>query len=442
MLAALLVGISLLSALPVQAVEAVTCAGETATIVGTPGNDTIEGTSGADVIHGRGGDDLIRGLDGNDIVCGGAGADVVRGGPGDDVIWGDGSADVLRGGAGYDVIHGGGGADELRGGSDGDLIFGNAGADIVRGGQGVDVCRGGAGDDSGASCNEPATAQASQLQPGESLLAGHSIVSPDGGFVVAMELDGNVVLRGDGGVGPLILWDTDTSGRLGARLTITEGGSLAVVDRGAVVWQTPEAGHGSFAKIRNSGNLVLLTTGQEAVWDRRSNPGVPDWHLPWPVGESWKAGAPHGTNNGSLDFGPSGGVGDVTAVASGTVGWFQCESGGKYLQIEHGDGWMSTYYHLAQIRTELIGEWVEAGTVVGVAAQAVPCGGRSTFPHVHLVTWHHGERQTADGLSIGGYTVHAGSRPYWGHWTDDTSGETVVVNEDGAACCLLNAAAG
>ncbi|MCP3974413.1 MAG: peptidoglycan DD-metalloendopeptidase family protein [bacterium] len=431
---------SLIAGLPtsVEAAALVMCGGEPATIVGTPGDETIEGTSGPDVISGRGGDDVIRGLEGDDVICGGAGRDVLRGGPGDDVVFGGGSPDRLRGGAGHDVIYGGGGDDELRGGPDGDLIFGNSGVDTLRGGRGVDVCRGGPGDDSKASCNEPATVNVSSLQIGESLLAGHAIVSPNGAFAVTMNFEGNVVLNADGGAGPHVLWDTDTNGHSGARLTTTVDGNLAVVHRGAVVWQTGTEGDGVFAKVTNNANLVVVSSGQETLWDRRSNPGVPDWHLPWPVGESWKAGAPHGTNNGSLDFGPADGAGDITAIASGTVGWFQCESDGKYLQIEHGDGWMSTYYHLGQIRTELIGEWVEAGTIVGVAAQAVPCGGRSTFPHVHLVIWRDGERQTADGLSIGGYTVHAGSRPYWGHWTDDSTGETVVVNEDGAACCLTN----
>jgi hypothetical protein len=50
-----------------------TCEGQTATIVGTSGNDNnIVGTSGRDVIAALGGNDRVRSLGGNDLVCGGA----------------------------------------------------------------------------------------------------------------------------------------------------------------------------------------------------------------------------------------------------------------------------------------------------------------------------------------------------------------------------------
>ena len=42
-----------------------------ATIVGTPGDDTLRGTDGPDVIVGLGGDDTIFGLGGDDVICGG-----------------------------------------------------------------------------------------------------------------------------------------------------------------------------------------------------------------------------------------------------------------------------------------------------------------------------------------------------------------------------------
>ncbi len=176
----------------------------------------------------------------------------------------------------------------------------------------------------------------------------------------------------------------------------------------------------------------------EVAWDRRANPGIPDWHLPFPVGESWYAGAPHGENLSALDFGPASGVGEVVAVASGTVGWFECHDGGRFIQIDHGAGFMSTYYHVVNVRAELVGRWIEAGTVIGEAGNAVPCGGRSTFEHIHLTLWRDGYRQSADGLMIRGYSVHAGSEPYSGHWKDAASGETILVNPGLAACCLLN----
>ena len=72
------------------------CVGRPATIVGTNGDDRVEGTPGPDVIAGLAGDDRIDGLAGDDVVCGG---------PGDDELTSyDVSGDVLVGGSGDDFV--------------------------------------------------------------------------------------------------------------------------------------------------------------------------------------------------------------------------------------------------------------------------------------------------------------------------------------------------
>ena len=95
------------------------CAGRTATIVGTAGDDTLRGTGRADVIVASAGDDEVDGAGGADLVCGGAGADRLDGGPGDDRLLGQRdrldrgpagttlTGDVLDGGPGDDVLDGG-----------------------------------------------------------------------------------------------------------------------------------------------------------------------------------------------------------------------------------------------------------------------------------------------------------------------------------------------
>jgi len=88
-------------AAPASARENPKCLGRTATIVGTPGNDTIRGTFGNDVIVGLAGNDKIFGLGGNDIICGGRGWDR---------IYGQSGADKLFGGPGMDQLFGGGGS--------------------------------------------------------------------------------------------------------------------------------------------------------------------------------------------------------------------------------------------------------------------------------------------------------------------------------------------
>ncbi len=122
-----------------------TCWSETATIIGTSGDDVLVGTAGRDVIVGLGGDDVIKGLDGDDLICADGGADVVEGGNGNDTIVGGDGDDKLLGGSGNDLLRGNGGTDLLRG---------SAGDDTLQGGAGSgDGCYGGAGDDKAdASC--------------------------------------------------------------------------------------------------------------------------------------------------------------------------------------------------------------------------------------------------------------------------------------------------
>jgi Ca2+-binding RTX toxin-like protein len=106
---------------PAVRVEAATptCAGQTATIVGTARDDRLVGTPARDVIAGRGGDDVVLGRGGQDLICGGPDADELHGGLGNDALYGNGDrlgsdvagtflmGDVLLGGADDDRLIGG-----------------------------------------------------------------------------------------------------------------------------------------------------------------------------------------------------------------------------------------------------------------------------------------------------------------------------------------------
>jgi Ca2+-binding RTX toxin-like protein len=138
-----------------------TCAGRSATHVGTNGNDTILGTSGNDVVNSFGGADSVRTIGGADVVCAGSGNDTVRGGSGNDLVLGQGGNDFLisqgandtvRGGPRRDRIKGGSGRDNLRGHGGNDKVRGQGGADKLNGGPGRDLCNGGAGTDTAGAC--------------------------------------------------------------------------------------------------------------------------------------------------------------------------------------------------------------------------------------------------------------------------------------------------
>lgn len=68
-----------------------------ADLVGTAGNDRVDGTETEDRLRGLSGSDRIGAAAGNDTVSGGEGADRVDGGDGDDVIYGFGSSDRTAG---------------------------------------------------------------------------------------------------------------------------------------------------------------------------------------------------------------------------------------------------------------------------------------------------------------------------------------------------------
>lgn len=114
------------------------CHDREATIVGSEGDDVIEGTDRNDVIVALHGDDEIAADFGHDVVCAGPGNDAVRGGLGFDLVSGDEGDDTVSGGGDPDQIDGGDGADALSGDDGDDHVTGGAGFDEIDGGAGVD----------------------------------------------------------------------------------------------------------------------------------------------------------------------------------------------------------------------------------------------------------------------------------------------------------------
>lgn len=169
-----------------------TCAGLTATIVGTGGNDTIVGTSGPDVIAAGGGDDTVNGFGGNDTICGGDGNDNLSGDSGNDTVRGDAGNDTINGGGGDDDIAGGAGDDSINANDGTDHAVGDAGNDEISGGGGDDFVAGGIGND--------------RLNGG----AGNDVVQGDEGTDRVVGGPGNDQLAGNTGVDRLEAVDSPT----------------------------------------------------------------------------------------------------------------------------------------------------------------------------------------------------------------------------------------
>jgi Ca2+-binding RTX toxin-like protein len=117
-------------------------------VIGTPGDDQLDGDRGADYLSGGAGDDTLNGHEGDDRLVGGAGNDELWGGSGDDTLVGFTNDDRLFGGNGDDHLDGGDGNDYLDGGAGTDVLDGGAGDDDLRStSSGDDRMLGGAGAD-------------------------------------------------------------------------------------------------------------------------------------------------------------------------------------------------------------------------------------------------------------------------------------------------------
>ncbi len=112
-----------------------------------PDGSELIGSGGNDLLDGGEADDILRGGMGDDILEGGGGGDILRGGMGDDILEGGGGGDILRGGMGNDILEGGDGNDTLKGNEGDDILDGGRGDDILRGGKGDDILSGGEGRD-------------------------------------------------------------------------------------------------------------------------------------------------------------------------------------------------------------------------------------------------------------------------------------------------------
>ncbi len=110
-------------------------------------NRSIIGSDGDDTLNGQADDELINGGLGNDILRGRAGNDTLEGERGNDRLYGGVGDDFLKGGIGRDKLYGGAGNDALNGGRGKDILKGGGGNDFLNGGRGKDKLYGGKGND-------------------------------------------------------------------------------------------------------------------------------------------------------------------------------------------------------------------------------------------------------------------------------------------------------
>ena len=126
-------------------------------------------------------------------------------------------------------------------------------------------------------------------------------------------------------------------------------------------------------------------TGAAAARTTTVNPSAgPDFELPFPCGQQWTGSsrAGHSPSYYAIDFNAPNDLGKpVLATAPGTVITAKTLSGsyGRYVVIDHGNGYSSLYGHLNAI-VATVGQRVDQGDLIGYLGTS----GNSTGPHLHF----------------------------------------------------------
>jgi hypothetical protein len=125
-----------------------------------------------------------------------------------------------------------------------------------------------------------------------------------------------------------------------------------------------------------------------------ANPDVslaaPHFQIPFPCGQTW-VGETRINHNPklSIDFRRINASGDtIVASSSGKIkkiGNLGNKSYGKFVYIDHGNGWETRYAHLSKITVKK-GQIVNAGQKIGNVGST----GKSTGPHLHFEQKHNG----------------------------------------------------
>ena len=115
------------------------------------------------------------------------------------------------------------------------------------------------------------SASGDDMQPGEVLLPGQSIVSANGRYTFVYQGDGNLVLYGPGGA----LWNTGTGGTTAGVCIMQGDGNLVIYRPGSrPVWSSGSAGSpGSRLVVQDDANVVIYRPDGSAAWS--TNTGLP-----------------------------------------------------------------------------------------------------------------------------------------------------------------------
>jgi len=151
-------------------------------------------------------------------------------------------------------------------------------------------------------------------------------------------------------------------------------------------------------------------------------PGTPPNNMlqfPFAMGATWSFGGPHSWNGNStppfssMDFFTGGGTCPAPpylfSVSAAAGAAYRPYGYSCWLEIDHGAGWTTSYYHLQNLTSA--GSF-ERNAALGTIACEICAGGYATGPHVHFSLKYNGAYTSLEGVELTGWTIHVGSVAY------------------------------
>jgi LasA protease len=155
------------------------------------------------------------------------------------------------------------------------------------------------------------------------------------------------------------------------------------------------------------------------------------FQLPFPLGADWQFNGPHSWCGGdscyneppdrsSMDFSTNWKRGapwpdHYTVASHGGEGRIRVPYSGRspcWYEVDHGDGWKTSYYHLRYLGDPGTEGAVTRNQRLGAIGEEVCNGGFADGAHVHFTLWYNGAYYDLDGIKLSGWEVQSGPEPY------------------------------
>ncbi len=103
------------------------------------------------------------------------------------------------------------------------------------------------------------------LEPGETLMDGRVLQSPNLCFKLGFRDQGNLVITNKSGK---VIWSSNTYNTFATQLYIDYGSNLKLLNSSgsAINWQTKTSGAFGFLRLQNDGNLVIYSDAFVPLW--------------------------------------------------------------------------------------------------------------------------------------------------------------------------------